>query len=1063
MTMASGAPPVLAGGFPERLALVLDGSADVDNVLDRVGLPTDGMNFYRAPTGEFIVDVPTPFGWSDLNAADIASDPLVDLIEHNFCRAFLPGEKPPQDIWGYVSETDLIYAYLDGYDLGWREIDAEGPPLIDMASLISGPAAPIVVPERGWELRLAFGWGTSVLDSETVINGMFSPIAQIGQNAVNGPAAPAAPVKPEDPNFAQLFAEGFKAYFDAQDAAAAQKTANEAVEAAYQQQLADAEAAREARLAALRLVSPNRSNPEEVAAASRALDQRVARLTAERLGNAQEEVTQQFREAKAAASGIKYFSFGADEFYTALDDISIHAFEIKRNKKMIEVIDEILLVDGDISVWQRQYLEGIRQFALDRAMQASENISTRMTSVPAGFIFDIVGGVFVRTGLSGYRFVRGSAGAAAQTTATAAASATDDAGRAIAQNVDEGAETAITLSQRALAVADFDLGRPFAWAWNKAFGQGASKRASKVLFSTPVSELPGKFKSALQQIRANALRQPPPSISAAKAGEIMDNAILVPDELRAGASDTVPTLTMQRIRETGLTPKHTVTVGDKTIFISDPFEMGKGRVAYLAFIETPSGFQVQPFYRSASRGLWQAPPGFGSEINPIWLNKGLSGSKHSTILPIELQDQLSSAALTVPIVTVPGENVTFRFVLDGEPGSYTFDPGSALVYGALEYQTGIPTPRYLAGLEGGNEIAHNLRFVDYQPMAGTGGKHAIPETLDVISDAMAPNFGAPIKNFTMTFDPVLYPNGVTAHVFPSNNGKVHYMFLSDGQTVWLGQVDYVGAAVGEFGVRTLSFNPKNLTIAPVEYKGRMTPPNFAASDPTFTGPYRAYNRVVGYHDRVPLLQRAKSVLDPAPTQIFDTAHGGWIYSRPFAPIRETFDGSQVGDGDSYLLTSSAQFFFGEPTADEVGGVVAYIWSNFSDAELARAVQQRLNAGETEAVPEGVWNSLSEFQQTNVETQIRNWQALQESKVWLDLSPEEITEKVLDRDYEAGPILLPSETFDAMSPAQQDAFQSANAEWSDGQTSWFNDYDQSLEADFEADLDDLDALFGDGGQ
>lgn len=64
-------------------------------------------------------------------------------------------------------------------------------------------------------------------------------------------------------------------------------------------------------------------------------------------------------------------------------------------------------------------------------------------------------------------------------------------------------------------------------------------------------------------------------------------------------------LTPKSLKEQGLGPSYTTTVGGREIALSDIFELSGGRVAVEAYIPTQDGVKVRSYYRSNSQGVWR--------------------------------------------------------------------------------------------------------------------------------------------------------------------------------------------------------------------------------------------------------------------------------------------------------------------------------------------------------------------------------------------------------------------------------------------------------------------------
>ena len=336
-----------------------------------------------------------------------------------------------------------------------------------------------------------------------------------------------------------------------------------------------------------------------------------------------------------------------------------------------------------------------------------------------------------------------------------------------------------------------------------------------------------------------------------KQSEALFGKVSPPNRGLNAAYSPFPSADIDFYKRMGLEPKTALEIGGRKIYVSEPYNMGKGRVGLVAYIEHEGHVYIRSFYRSNSRGLFQSAAGHGQPYNPGWIDKGIGDGKFSTVLPIDAQEQLnkllSGGARDLP-------------ALSGAEATYKGNPVSAAnkaFYGPLEYMAlDHQNSSYGRALAGGN---HDIPLVSAEPIANS--KIAKPDSITLIDAKLAPDFSKPIKTFDVQLDATLYPKPVKAHVFNSVNGELQYLFFSDGEKVWLGQVDNIASPVNSFGVRMNSYNPANLAIAPVEYSSDMTPPGYGRSDAArFVGDYQSYNDVVGYHDQVKLLREAKKAI-----------------------------------------------------------------------------------------------------------------------------------------------------------------------------------------------------------
>ena len=222
-------------------------------------------------------------------------------------------------------------------------------------------------------------------------------------------------------------------------------------------------------------------------------------------------------------------------------------------------------------------------------------------------------------------------------------------------------------------------------------------------------------------------------------------------------------LTVEELERNGLAPGHKVRIGDASVwFSSSAYDLGSGRLAVAAYVETEDGgVVVRSYYRSNSQGVWRYLPSYrlAGDGSIDWYSKGRS--EESITLPFPAQKALAE-------ITKPGMPVLRvrdpEFIFAGTSRKVVNrDAGRTYLLEVAE----LPKP--LSGNFYGNQ-----------------GK-VPPEQVRFASQADAPDF----SRFVMGWKQETSQYGqINVDVFESGNGKYQFMFCSDIMgRAWIGGVE----------------------------------------------------------------------------------------------------------------------------------------------------------------------------------------------------------------------------------------------------------------------------------
>ena len=220
-------------------------------------------------------------------------------------------------------------------------------------------------------------------------------------------------------------------------------------------------------------------------------------------------------------------------------------------------------------------------------------------------------------------------------------------------------------------------------------------------------------------------------------------------------------LTPKVLKEEGLLPKHKIRIGDSVVwFSSSGYELGKGRVAVVAYVEKEGKVTARSYYRSNSQGVWRYLPNYtvdeDGEMN--WYGKG--HSEESITLPVVMQKALSKITREDMPVLKLKKNPNFIFA------------GTA--------------PKF------GNKRGEYYREIEESPRRLEGGfyaergKKTPPEQIRLSSE-QSPDFS---KLLTSWEQKTSVYGQVAVEVFPSRDGLLKFMFCKDAAgRVWIGGVE----------------------------------------------------------------------------------------------------------------------------------------------------------------------------------------------------------------------------------------------------------------------------------
>ncbi len=225
-------------------------------------------------------------------------------------------------------------------------------------------------------------------------------------------------------------------------------------------------------------------------------------------------------------------------------------------------------------------------------------------------------------------------------------------------------------------------------------------------------------------------------------------------------------LTIDDLVRYKLSPKHHISIGGRSIYLSDKFQIASNEVPRLiAYIAGDDGkYLVSSFFLSKSQGLYRLLRAYKYRIDeegneqPSWNDKGYS--EESIMLPFELQYFIST------------QNKDIIKIADKMEGIQIFY-GTAL-------ESGTDTMYSKLIIEDPLKISGDIYTADKTKIK------TAPETI-YIEQNEKPDF----NNLVLTWESESDIYGkITSRVFKSMNGKYSYLFLTDAlKRAWIGGID----------------------------------------------------------------------------------------------------------------------------------------------------------------------------------------------------------------------------------------------------------------------------------
>jgi hypothetical protein len=304
-------------------------------------------------------------------------------------------------------------------------------------------------------------------------------------------------------------------------------------------------------------------------------------------------------------------------------------------------------------------------------------------------------------------------------------------------------------------------------------------------------------------------------------------------------------VTPAMIATAGAMPVESMTVNGVTFHLSEPFDLGSGRLGVVAFIERDGVAEAHILYRSNSQAMWRVCP---FSFNDAHYGKGIGES--DTMMPIEVTMELHRMSAEGPIPLRDPETGAAPAVRPGDPAS----PASRLFYGLVERgfiadsygeQVHMATAPLWPRRPG---VAPELR-------TGGGGTGVNPAALADISSmppGLLPNLSHEVASFTYENPRYAAINGgngtLTGHVFASADGTLRYCFVEDSEgRASLASVERADGEITSYGTNAEVYNLEGMDEPLMEY-AMQVPREYGGS------PSSAYMRNFRYCRELPIIR-----------------------------------------------------------------------------------------------------------------------------------------------------------------------------------------------------------------
>lgn len=294
-------------------------------------------------------------------------------------------------------------------------------------------------------------------------------------------------------------------------------------------------------------------------------------------------------------------------------------------------------------------------------------------------------------------------------------------------------------------------------------------------------------------------------------------------------ADNRPRIDSAVVIKTGAQPAWRVRLDQSTVYFSAPFAGDEGRRFVLAFVEQHGRIDARVFYRSNSQFSWRVCDATANGH----IGKGFH--EFDKELPIALSAALHTAGTELLILRSPGTRP-----------STSVDVARMLLRGLTESASAAEQGKVIIKTDRRYWSRDYAAYIASEPIpwssvtatlpTASGMPQPDPDATSLPQQAELPDVRHRLHRFTFdneAFAPFAGGQAkVVGEVYPSFDGRLHYLFFSDAAGhVFLSSVELTTAPLTPYGVRASYVNVRGMNAPLMEYSQQI-PTRFGGSGQT---------------------------------------------------------------------------------------------------------------------------------------------------------------------------------------------------------------------------------------
>lgn len=272
-------------------------------------------------------------------------------------------------------------------------------------------------------------------------------------------------------------------------------------------------------------------------------------------------------------------------------------------------------------------------------------------------------------------------------------------------------------------------------------------------------------------------------------------------------------LTRELLEQEGLLPRYRIKIGGQFVWLAskayDMSAVDAGYVGVVGYVEEAGAVVARTFIRSNSQGVWRYLPGYRTDSARKFSRFVKGYDEGSIALPFPLQGALASitGAGKEPVRVADAELVTCgttayitheesaTWLSIGDPRRTPAERAAAQRNLARFWAEQSKQPPDYA-----QQVADTPRRLAGNFYAARSDAKVRPEQLAFANPEQTPDFKKLLATWEQASE--LYRGGITAEVFPSRDGTLHYLFMRDREgRAWVSGVEDPRSPVQSVGLR----------------------------------------------------------------------------------------------------------------------------------------------------------------------------------------------------------------------------------------------------------------------